>query len=759
MVLRRHSTALVLLCIGLWGCAGDNDRKDNILDNFVPPGQTTLRVRSLQVKGLEGLDKDDLLSGIATNEDPGWRTSNWVAWIPLLRAQPSYFNEVQWRLDQARVETWLKTKGRFNASVALSKNQRGEWIDLTISIKTREPTKVASITIEGLNSTKIDPATLNIALKKGQTFSSDRYNTAKSVLRSALRDRSYAHALVQGRVVVNPQTRSADVVFFVDPGPRTFIRSITIKGLKDVDKSYVRDAITLVKGQPYSDAALQKTQENIYDLGVFSLVAVRPAFELERTAAAFSVEETATLNGSGTPDITQKDKPEGAMGPLGISDVLSAATGVASQRVALDSNIDVVVQVKEAKKYSVRLGAGFSIESTRQDLHVQANWAARNLFSTLINLEHFNTFGYAVTPGILGLLIETADTPIAERLGNKGVFFDSKLELKKPQFIEQKLEAFVRARVQREVQLGYLGLSPSLSVGLRRTFFEHLRLEASYSLLYYQYQSLDPLFRRSLEQQELIGVGQENPSQFLESLEQRIAWDQRDNVLNPQKGFKVELFLQQAGSYIAGGDFKYFKPMLSVEGYIPFTLGPKWVTALRARAGSIYNLNDPSGTVSRGIPVQSRYFSGGRNAMRSFGSRFLSPFTGADPSAELDPVPVGGTSLIEGSVEQRVKLIHNLLSLGDVWGALYLDTANVLEQPLYIGTGANSDPITTFGDMSSTLLYGIGGGLWWLTPVGPIRFDYAYTLGDVSKNPNFTDPQVRAQLSGYNVYLGIGHSF
>ena len=744
----------------MWGCAGDNERKDSILDDFVPPGQTSLRVRSLTVKGLDDLDEDDLLDGLATSEDPGtWRTNEWVSYIPLIRAEPSYFNEVQWRLDQERVETWLKTKGRFNASVALSKSQKGEWIDLTISIKPRQPTKVTSITIEGLESTGIDPASLNISIKQGQVFREDRYDAAKSTLRSTLRDRSFAHALVQGQVTVNPETRAADVVFFVDPGPRTFIRSVTIKGLEDVDRSFVRDAIPLTKGQPYSDAALQRTQESIYELGVFSLVAVRPAFEIERTAAAFGTEDVPELDAIATSDPDKAQSAKGEMGPLGVSDALAAASGVADQRATLDSNIDVVIQVKEAKKYSARLGAGFSIESTRQDVHLQANWAARNLFSTLINLEHFNTFGYAVTPGILGLLLDDAGDPIGDRLGNKGFFFDSRLELNKPQFIERKLEGFVRARVQREVQLGYLGLSPSISVGLRRKFFEHLRLEASYSLLYYQYQSLDPLFRRRLEQQELISVGQENPSQFLESFEQRIAWDQRDSLLNPQKGFMVELFLQEAGSYIAGGDFKYLKPMLSVEGYVPFTLGPKWVTAARARVGSIYNFNESSGTVKRGIPVQSRFFSGGRNAMRSFGNRFLSPFTGADPSAELDPVPVGGTSVMEASLEQRVRLVEDLLSLGALWGGLYIDAANVLEQPLYFDTGANTDPTTTLSEMSSTLLYGIGGGLWWLTPVGPIRFDYAYTLSDISNNPNFVDPQVRDQISGYNVYIGIGHSF
>jgi len=187
------------------------------------------------------------------------------------------------------------------------------------------------------------------------------------------------------------------------------------------------------------------------------------------------------------------------------------------------------------------------------------------------------------------------------------------------------------------------------------------------------------------------------------------------------------------------------------------------VTAIRGRLGSIYNLNTPdSEQTSRGIPVQSRYFAGGRSSMRSFGNRFLSPFTqntAGRPNDQYDPVPIGGTTLAEWSVEQRAQLVRNLLGIGDLWGAIFLDSATVLAEPLWFDSRGNDAPVADSARIADTMLYGTGIGLWWLTPIGPLRADFAYTLSDLGRNPNFNDPQVRQKILGYNFFIGIGHSF
>lgn len=781
------SSALLIMGLGvmtassLVGCAS---APKNIAASYVPPGQTDIRVSSLVVRGLDqqdAIDEDELLSGLSTQEDPGWRTWSGISWIPVLGAKPSYFNHVEWKRDKERVLVYCKARGYFNAKLADSKSEdpKNKTIALTLTISVGEPTRVKSYEVVGLEGIKLSKEDGGKQLKPGEVFTQSDYLAAKDALYRRLRQSSYAHARVQGKVVVDPLKREANVAFFVDPGPKTTIHGVMIKGLKEVDRSYVIDAITFKTGQLYSDSALGETQDSIYDLGVFSLVNVQPAFELnqdEEVDEAQSAEQARAKAQQANAKLAKPSAQEVAsagleLGPLGISEALNQAQSEATSRKDLDPKVDVVIQVKEAKPLSVKLGAGFSIDSARQDVHLQANWSSRNLGGTLIKLEHLNTIGYAITPGLLGLALDdevgaaeqSTWERIQDKIGNRGVIFKSDLELSKPQFIEQALTFFSRGSLEREVQLGYIGLAPSATIGLRRRFFAHLQAELSYSVLYYRYQSLDPEFASQLVNQELIPSGQDTPSQLLETFEQRIIWDKRNNGLNPTRGYRVELALQEASSYIIGGQFDYIKPTLSAEAYLPWRLGVRLVSAIRGRLGSIYNLNAPDGEqTSRGIPVQSRYFAGGRSSMRSFGNRFLSPFTQnttGRPNDQYDPVPIGGTTLAEWSVEQRAQLVRNLLGIGDLWGAIFLDSATVLEEPLWFDSRGNDAPVAGSARIAETMLYGTGIGLWWLTPIGPLRADFAYTLSDLGRNPNFNDLQVRQKILGYNFFIGIGHSF
>ena len=131
--------------------------------------------------------------------------------------------------------------------------------------------------------------------------------------------------------------------------------------------------------------------------------------------------------------------------------------------------------------------------------------------------------------------------------------------------------------------------------------------------------------------------------------------------------------------------------------------------------------------------------------------------------------------------KQRVKLRRNLLDVGDFWGALYLDSGTFFEQQLFFDTAANSNGAVGVDDIRGTFIHGVGLGAFWLTPIGPVRADFAYTLNniqrdfrytadptvmddpDTPRNELFTEYQyaaaVRNKLRRFDFYLGIGHSF
>lgn len=775
-----------LLALAACGCAGqEGQRRD-----YIPPGRTELLVGELELVGVEQIDETTLREGLATKEDPGWRANRVVQAIPVLGAEHQYYNTVAWEQDKKRIDTFYETRGFFGASIVserITQTEDGEAVLIRVEIDEGEPTRTREMVFEGISKLEgredtdltIEELTRELPLARGEIFTQSSYLEAKATLEQRLRAQSYAYASVQGVVRVQPKEQAADVTFFIDPGPQAIFGEIEVKGLDRVDEEYVRDAISIEPGREYSSDELQETQENIYDLGVFSLVTVQPAFgggaeepgpAADGAAPAAAGSDLAA--GSGGQALTTG---EGAgPGALGISEMVDRAQQRAAERSALPRRVPIVIRVKEAKNWSVRVGGGFTINSTRQDVNTALNLRSRNFLGTLGKLEQFNTVGYALTPGFFQINQQTPGELTLDDFGNRGVYFASQLRYSQPQLFEAKTTGFTTINVERDIQENYIGWVPSTSIGLRRPLFTRkLTAEVSYNVSYIFYQKFDPGYGDELRRQGLDPTA-ENPSLLLEYLEQKIIYDARDSPLNPTEGFRLQLSLQEAQRYLIGGEFDFIKPRLDVEGYVPWQLGTKWVTALRSSLGTIYNLNDPA--EEKGIPLQNRMYGGGKGSIRSFGPRYFGFFT----QDLADPGPIGSITLFEASLEQRFRLVRKLLGVGDLWGALYLDAGTFFEDQLALDTQANQAGVVEFGDLPSSLIYGLGTGVYWITPVGPIRGDFAITLTDLSEDPRYSaeivtdDPTtpfdesrdaeryaqaVQNKVRGFNFYIGIGHSF
>ena len=761
-----------LLCLTL-GCASAADRKaQKNASGYVPPGQTNRRILELRLEGVTAVDEEELREGLASQEDPGWRANGFVSRLPVLGADANYFNELAWQRDRERIINYYNAHGYFDATIVSDRVSEVEdpyGIKILARIEEGEPTRVSSIILDGLESTDIDRASLlkDLELREGEIFTEEKYKSAKDAVERIFKRRSYAYAKVKGRAIVDPQTKQARVFLFTDPGPKTIFGEVTIQGLDRVAESYVRDAVVIQDGKLFSSQDLQETQENIYDLGVFSLVTVQPEFEYDRN-------ETQDKIAKREQERSETTEPS-EVGAMGISDLLGQAQDDAAKRSALPTRVKILIKVKEAKNWSVRVGAGFSINSNRQDVHVALNLQSRNFANILGKLEQFNTVGYALTPGIFS--INTADGDLTlDDFGYRGIYFNSLLRYTQPQFLERKTTGFLLANVERDIQESYIALIPSASIGLRRQLYlRKLTGEVSYNTLFIYYQAFDAQYGEELRAQGL-NPNASNPSLLLEYLEQKIIYDGRDSPLNPTSGVRAQVSMQEARRYIVGGEYAFLKPRVQVDGYLP--VGKRFVTAARAGAGSIYNTNKPEDNgETKGIPLLSRLYGGGKGSVRSFGPRYFGFFT----DDVVNPTPIGSITLVEAGIEQRMRLKRNLLDVGDLWGALYLDSGTFFEQQLFADTNANDAGTVGFKELSGSFIHGLGLGTYWLTPIGPVRADFAYTLNNIRRDFRFAgdptvvdDPDtprnelyseyqyraaVREKVRRFDFYLGIGHSF
>ena len=751
----RLPMLLVALVAFTLGCRGTKK------DQFELPGQTDLLIKQFSIRGVTHVSESELKAGLATQQS-SWRGAKSVKWVPLLGADKQYFNHVRWQQDLERIRTFYYARGYFDAKVVsenIVEDPEKREVRISVSISEGEPTKVSMIEVDGIDRLELDrDLREDLVLREGDIFTQGGYLDARKQMGTELERAGYAYAQVEGRVIVDAREREASVVYYVDAGPLAQFGEITIDGMNEVPESAIREALTFAQGGRFSPEKMQETQERIYDLGVFSTVKV-----VARTDSRAEEANDEAGDEELTDDLTVEVGAEGAEGADeggefdlgGLGGLLDQAQEQATARAVLDPVVPVTVQVKEAKLWSVRVGAGVAAEFARQEAHGRLDWTSRNFLGGLRKLEHFNAAGYAWAPSVFRSREER----------NEGVIVDSELRFTQPRFIERFTLFETRLRFQRQVEEGFNLVSPTAKFSVRRRFFKFLTAELSYNFALFLLSGIDrALLDPSLRLQ---------PEYILEYFEQRVAFDFRNAILNPTRGTLVELQLQEATEYIGrlpgvptGGHFDYLAPTVSVEQYVPM-----WshVLALRARAATIYNLGD------KRPPIPQRLYAGGADSMRAFGRQRLALY-----SVSGEALPIGGFSKFEASVEPRFRIIRALLDVGDLWVAPFLDAATVLPGSLFVATDPDGTSAETWTSVAESLLYGVGLGTWWVTPVGPVRLDVAYRLSGISEDPRFrrcaVEPNVAGTCNGgfivgeadpvrelvksrFNIILGIGHSF
>jgi translocation and assembly module TamA len=163
------------------------------------------------------------------------------------------------------------------------------------------------------------------------------------------------------------------------------------------------------------------------------------------------------------------------------------------------------------------------------------------------------------------------------------------------------------------------------------------------------------------------------------------------------------------------------------------------VLALRALAGRAQGAGELS------LPPDQRFYGGGSGTIRGYPYQLVGPvFRGTD-------IPVGGTAIAAGTVEFRQRFGAN-------WGAaVFVDGGEV---------SASLKPLP------SEFRVGVGAGLRYYTPIGPVRLDIAVpTKRDTYDNVVFRQriggplaaelpaPPGNTYDQAFQVYIGLGQGF
>lgn len=194
----------------------------------------------------------------------------------------------------------------------------------------------------------------------------------------------------------------------------------------------------------------------------------------------------------------------------------------------------------------------------------------------------------------------------------------------------------------------------------------------------------------------------------------RVAYDGSDNLLDPQRGWRVALRVSPEVSLARGQTSPHVISQFDLSAYQ--TLARGTVLAERVRLGSIF------GTDLENVAPSRRFYAGGGASIRGFGYELVGPF---NANGQL----TGGRSLYEFSIEAR-------LHTGLFGGAMSL-------VPFFDAGGVGTAQAPDFRETR----YGAGLGLRYNTGFGPLRIDVGTPL------------DWRPGESRVGVYIALGQAF
>ena len=173
-----------------------------------------------------------------------------------------------------------------------------------------------------------------------------------------------------------------------------------------------------------------------------------------------------------------------------------------------------------------------------------------------------------------------------------------------------------------------------------------------------------------------------------------IARDTRDFYLDPKTGSKNSVFVEYAGGPL-GGDPNFIKTVGDSAWYFPLF----WDTVFMARGR--YGFVDS--LIDKPVPLGERFYVGGPATVRGF--RF-----GADGPIDPQSNVLGGTKEMIYNLEYSFPIVP----AARLKGVVFYD----------IGRAFDTNETVKFSELRQSF----GWGFWWLSPIGPLKFEWGYIV-------------------------------
>lgn len=321
-------------------------------------------------------------------------------------------------------------------------------------------------------------------------------------------------------------------------------------------------------------------------------------------------------------------------------------------------------------------------EAPTRELFVEPGYGSYELFRLRLGARERNLWGSGRQ-----LRAETSLAVLAQ---------DARIVLSDPWFLGSEYIADLTVEYTRREEPSFTQKGPGVGFTLTRHITHRLSRSIGYQL------------RQSSSANVDVSEEVDSSDVLLSSLRVSQRYDSRDNFFVPRKGAFVEASLEYGPKFL-GSELEFVRSTLNSSIY--HALSERDTLALAFRTGVIVPVGD-----DHAIPIQERFFNGGENTVRSFKESKLGPH-------DDDGDPLGGETFSTLNLELR----HALTPKWEA--AAFVDLGNVRPDASdYLG----------FGGIKA----GVGTGIRYLLPVGPIRVDVG-----VNPDPGDDDDDVVVQVA------------
>lgn len=233
--------------------------------------------------------------------------------------------------------------------------------------------------------------------------------------------------------------------------------------------------------------------------------------------------------------------------------------------------------------------------------------------------------------------------------------------------------------------------------------------------------------------------------------------DKKNDPFNPTNGSYTLINLDGWNIFLShpsiSGIARYFRVHFLHSQY--FSISNNSVMAVKGRFGAIKLMQEANVYV----PIERQFFAGGSNSVRGWASRTLrytkitSQTFGSIRTYRYMQNFIGNAGLIEGSVEFRYRFpyyrwLNEFLAehLSNITFTSFFDFGNAFDW--FVGI---KDYQLKFTDYFTKIATSAGAGIGYISPVGPVRLDFATPLYD----PTGKDKA----FSKIIYHFGIGYAF